>query len=64
MLGAHTFRTIMTSEWLGILVIMWFLSLYYSLSVIATFAQCMFFHPVIFSFSMWFCLRWSLGSRI
>lgn len=27
-------------------------------------AQCMFFHPFIFSLSMWFCLRWSLGSRI
>lgn len=32
----RTFRTLMASQWLGVLVIMWFRSLYYSLFVIAS----------------------------
>lgn len=63
MSGTYTYRVAMASEWAGVLVIMWFLSLYYSL-LLLTCTQCIFFHSSIFSLSVWFCLRWSLGSRI
>lgn len=36
MLGVYTCRTGTAAEWRGVLITMWFLSLYYSVSVIAS----------------------------